>query len=388
MRAPFVALIAFPLLSALPACGGSTKNSDNPVPADAATETSVSLHDSGTVRDATPEAGVDAAEEASIPTAPGVLLFAGYGEAPLSDTWLWDGTSWTQVEVAGPSVRSDQSMIGTLPGFNASLAHDALLFGGQGLGPYLGDTWMWSSSGWTQLQVAGPSAREGAAMAVLGQKVFLYGGSGASGAFLSDMWAWAEGKWTQVALTGPTPGGRYGHSMVTVGNEIVLFGNVAGPTDTWTFDGTSWKQAATIGPTGDPGGLSDSRGFQTMATLGSTVYLFGGEQDANHILNDTWAWDGTAWTQVMVASPPQARFHAGMTTFQDRDPHVRRRWRDPHRSRLPRRHLDFRRHGVDPGRDEWPLAALWLRARLEVAPGRRARCPLHGLQVELYARSR
>jgi hypothetical protein len=316
MRAPFLAVLALPfLVFPVAACGGSTKDSGPGVPADGGTETSVSGMDSGTVRDATPDTGPDA-QEASIPTTPGVLLFAGYGEAPLQDTWLWDGTTWTQLEVMGPSVRSDQAMIGTLPGFDKMLAHDALLFGGQGLGPYLGDTWMWTTSGWTQQQGTGPSAREGAAMAVLGQKVFLYGGSGATGGFLSDMWAWQGGKWTQVTLTGPTPGGRYGHSMVTLGNEIVLFGNVAGPTDTWTFDGTSWKQAATVGPTGQPGGLTDSRGFQTMAALGGKVYLFGGEQDANHILNDTWAWDGTAWTQVTVASPPPARFHAGMTTFQ------------------------------------------------------------------------
>ena len=52
-----------------------------------------------------------------------------------------------------------------------------------------------------------------------------------------------------------------------------------------------------------------------MATLGDKVILFGGEQDANHILNDTWAWDGAKWTEVQVASPPPARFHAGMTAF-------------------------------------------------------------------------
>jgi N-acetylneuraminic acid mutarotase len=197
------------------------------------------------------------------------------------------------------------------------LGSTVFLFGGMGLGPYLGDTWQWANGTWTQMEVPAPSPREGAATAVLNGKVYLYGGSGTAGGFLSDTWEWDGAKWTQLTPPGPTPGGRYGHSMATLGNVIVLFGNVGGPTDTWTFDGTSWTQAATVGPTGNPGGLSESRCFQTMATIGNRVILFGGEQDANNILDDTWAWDGKTWTQLSVPNPPAARFHAGMTTLQN-----------------------------------------------------------------------
>jgi len=295
---------AFPLI----ACGGTTQGDPAGVPADSGAETSGPGADAGA--DAAPLADSGVLPEAAVPAGPGVLLFAGYGEAPLDDTWMWDGSTWTELNVAGPSVRSDQSMIGL--GTN-----DVLLFGGDGLGPYLGDTWAWNGASWLELTASAPSAREGAATAVLNGKIILYGGSGTSGGFLSDTWQWDGTTWTELATSGPTPGGRYGHSMATLGNVIVLFGNVAGPTDTWTFDGATWTQAATVGPTGNAGGLSDSRGFQTMATLGDKVILFGGEQDANDILNDTWAWDGTSWTELTVANPPAARFHAGMTTFQN-----------------------------------------------------------------------
>jgi hypothetical protein len=263
--------------------------------------------DAAPVVDATPS--VDAPPEAAVPIGPGLLLFAGWGEAPLQDTWNWNGTSWAQVGTSGPSVRSGQSMIGLGNG-------DVLLFGGQGLGPYLGDTWKWDGVAWTQLSVSGPSPREGGAMALLNGKVILYGGSGTAGGLLSDTWEWDGSAWTQLTIAGPTPGGRFGHAMATLGDKIVLFGNIGGPTDTWTFDGTSWAQASAVGPTGDPGGLFDSRAFHTMATLGDKVILFGGEQDANHILNDTWSWDGSAWASIPVANPPPARFHAGMATFQ------------------------------------------------------------------------
>jgi N-acetylneuraminic acid mutarotase len=306
MRALSCLLLAFPLF----ACGGSTKTPASDVPSDAATETSMSGWDAGGVKDATPDVlPDDFVAETSVPTGPGVLLFAGYGEAPLSDTWNWDGAQWTQVASTGPGVRSDQSMMGDGTG-------NVLLFGGMGLGPYLGDTWVWNgTAGWKQLQVQGPSSREGAATAVLNGKVILYGGSSASNGFLADTWEWDGSKWTQLTITGPTPGGRYGHSMTTLGNQIVLFGNVGGPTDTWLFDGTAWTKSPATGPTGEAGGLSDSRGFQTMATLGNRVILFGGEQDANHILADTWAFDGMSWTQLTPAHAPAARFHAAATTY-------------------------------------------------------------------------
>ncbi len=41
------------------------------------------------------------------------------------------------------------------------------------------------------------------------------------------------------------------------------------------------------------------------------VMLFGGRTSGNILLNDTWAWDGVTWTQVLTAvSPPPRRFAA------------------------------------------------------------------------------
>lgn len=287
--------------AAFPACGGSTHPSAT---ADSGVEEMTPTIDSGLPP---VDSGVVVPEaEASVPIAPGLLLYGGWG-ALYQDTWSWSGTAWTEVTGTGPGVLDDQSMIGLADG-------SVLLFGGEDVSTPEANTWSWSKGLWTKLNVTGPSARVGAATAMLGGKVYLYGGQG-SGGFLQDMWSWDGSSWSSVPLTGMTPGGRYAHSMATLGNKIVLFGNVGGPTDTWTFDGTSWTQAATVGPTGDPQGLSDSRGFAGMATLGSQVILFGGEQDANHFLNDTWAWDGAKWTQLSPAHQPPARFHQAMATF-------------------------------------------------------------------------
>src|SRR4029077_2540101 len=69
-----------------------------------------------------------------------VLLFDGFGQ-----TWLWDGTTWTEQTGNSPGVRS-----------GAAMAYDprtggVVLYGGVGPSPggIDADTWMWSSArGW------------------------------------------------------------------------------------------------------------------------------------------------------------------------------------------------------------------------------------------------
>src|SRR5690606_1545052 len=81
-----------------------------------------------------------------------VLLFGGEGASKSlkNDTWLWDGHAgeWTEVNVAGavPSPRA-----------GAQMAYDGqnlVLFGGytyaSGKQQPLGDTWIWNGSEWTE----------------------------------------------------------------------------------------------------------------------------------------------------------------------------------------------------------------------------------------------
>jgi hypothetical protein len=132
----------------------------------------------------------------------------------------------------------------------ASLGHTAVLFGGRDDSKVLGDTWEWDGATWTQQPVAGPSARVQQAMAPLNGKVVLFGGGGALvGSYLNDTWEWDGGAWTQRTVLGPPA--RALSAMAPLNGALFLFGGDNGhgeDADAWTWDGTAWTPVTANGP--------------------------------------------------------------------------------------------------------------------------------------------
>jgi hypothetical protein len=100
--------------------------------------------------------------------------------------------------------------------------------------------------------------------------------------------------------------------MAVLGGKAVLFGGSPSGeggdalNDTWTWDGLAWTEE-------HPSHMPPKRSYHSMATLGGTVVLYGGS-DGTNALADTWTWDGADWTQHVVATPP-ARYAAMMATL-------------------------------------------------------------------------
>jgi len=127
---------------------------------------------------------------------------------PLGDTWVFDGTSWTEMHPAhSPSPRRGAVA--------AALDGKVVLFGGDTLPPSLGDwlsvdeTWIWDGSDWTQAQTApAPDARSFAGMAAAWGQVVLFGGGNFGGSFEdpAGTWTWDGTTWTEA--TGPSPPAR------------------------------------------------------------------------------------------------------------------------------------------------------------------------------------
>jgi len=137
----------------------------------------------------------------------------------------------------------------------------------------------------------------------------LFGGYGPPTGF-GDTWEWDGRTWAQVATTGPSPRDNLAISYDSRRGVTVLFGgfgrspSVGVLSDTWEWDGTIWTRRATTGPP-----PRQANGLTYDARRGVTV-LFGG-MSASAPLGDTWEWDGTTWTLV-APTGPSARGFPGM----------------------------------------------------------------------------
>ena len=108
-----------------------------------------------------------------------VVLFGGnVGGAAASDTWTWDGTTWTQqFPTTSPSARWYSTMA-----YDAA-THQLVLFGGNSASGVLNDTWVWDGSDWRQLSPAtSPSPRFWSTMAYdqARRQLVLFGGTDAA----------------------------------------------------------------------------------------------------------------------------------------------------------------------------------------------------------------
>jgi hypothetical protein len=123
------------------------------------------------------------------------VLFGGRDEFGnyVGDTWLWTGTTWSQQSPASsPSNRDSGAM-----SYDDYLGAPVLFGGFQcsscSLGTWYNDTWYWTGSNWSlQSPSASPSVRENAAMAYDAQTrtEVLFGGSTTNGQILGDTWTY------------------------------------------------------------------------------------------------------------------------------------------------------------------------------------------------------
>ncbi len=260
-----------------------------------------------------PEAGTGAdatASDATVPPTHECVLVGADVDFATSTTWVWNGSSWTE---RTPAV-APKSRWGAAA---ASLDGKVVLFSGDTdasiASKYANDTWTWDGVSWTELSpVQSPPGRDSAVAATLNGKVILFGGAGNAGV-LGDTWEWDGTTWTELHPA-QSPPARWGAAGAVLNGKLVVFGGITGlawpdaplMNDTWEWDGTTWTERS-------PSRSPSPRNGAALATLGNTVVLFGGLTAGATTLadaGDTWTWDGTAWTQLEPATSPPARAYA------------------------------------------------------------------------------
>lgn len=172
------------------------------------------------------------------PQTENLILFGGFGDRMLGDTWAWNGRAW---RLLNPEAKP-------LPTRGATMAFSAgvgrlVMYGGthfQGSTRGSSETWAWDGRSWSQLTfINWPVARRYAAMASdpAGTQVLLFGGFDDLGV-LNDTWMLGT-EWVLQNSTGaPTP--RAGSALAFNPSEqsFVLFGGGNGRTmfdETWAW---------------------------------------------------------------------------------------------------------------------------------------------------------
>jgi hypothetical protein len=255
-----------------------------------------------------------------------MVVFGGYdlNFNRTRDVWEYNGAArtWANVATTGPIARQGAAMA------YDPLRQRILMFGGSDdVGTVLGDTWEWDTVAktWSQLSLSpSPPPRVGSRMVydVANDRIVLHGGwNSATSAFFSDTWAWNPGPrtWTNLGsgFSGPFSARTY-HGFVynTASARVTIFGG-RGPgadlNDLWELQGNTWVDVT-------PGGtLPPGRGWSgvTYESTNSRLVLYGGWNNTGGFSYiDTWAWNGSSWTQL--PNGPTARDSHAMVWDPDR----------------------------------------------------------------------
>jgi galactose oxidase-like protein len=218
-----------------------------------------------------------------------IVLFGGAGTEwpPYSDTWLFNGTSWTQ----GPAAPAAMGgRVGPRMVYADSLAQ-VVLFGGSGTTAYA-DTWLFNGTSWTAGPASPPAMASrtffGMAYDQTVGKVIVAGGTGGADVWMFDGSTWAAGPSLPEAMGLPE---RFQMVYDPQLGADVIFGGI-GPVgahgDAWIFKPASQTYFEADAGVLKPGNRMDA----SMVWVASkdALMLIGGETDQNdgEVLGDTW----------------------------------------------------------------------------------------------------
>lgn len=142
--------------------------------------------------------------------------------------------------------------------------------------------------------------------------IWLFGGLGESGTFYhGDLWGYRDGQWYFVPSTeGPSDACETPLSAFDTDRSRLVV--VCSGAAVFEFDGTTWKKFPDVKPVPPvrrwSGLVYDQKQKKTI--------LFGG-YNASAYRNDTWSWNGTAWTELKIDNDDRPPHRAVMAMWYD-----------------------------------------------------------------------
>ena len=191
----------------------------------------------------------------------------------MSDTWEYDGTTWVKSSITSPPARSVHAMV-----YDAGRKR-TVVFGGMGARrsgespPILDDTWEFDGTAWSQRQVAGPPPRLGAGSAYDSKRgiVLIIGGANHERVF-NDLWSWDGTAWRKLAEGGPEARVMGYIAYDKNRDRVVLFGgrrhspDNTDLADTWEWDGAAWRRVGRPAQSARKDTLGSTRAARSAGT--------------------------------------------------------------------------------------------------------------------------
>ncbi|KAJ1964964.1 hypothetical protein GGI12_001089 [Dipsacomyces acuminosporus] len=236
---------------------------------------------------------------------------------PSSSSGNSQSSFWSIRPLQGPSLFPRR-------GFSAALhGHDLYWFGGKSDDRLHNDLAIMDSTSLTvspvNVQGSIPAPREGHSASFIGRTMFIFGGELADGRCDDNLYAYnmANYTWYKVPIQGNPLVGRKGHTTVSVGSKLYVFGGTVDGyylQDLVSFDvrvaatqGARWSYID-YGTNVPPG-----RAGHSSSVYLNSIYVFGG-MNREECFNDLWAYnlEDQGWTKVTPhgATPPARYGHA------------------------------------------------------------------------------
>ncbi|XP_051136699.1 nitrile-specifier protein 5 [Andrographis paniculata] len=131
--------------------------------------------------------------------------------------------------------------------------------------------------------------------------------------------ALAKGKWFKLEQNNAGPGARSSHAIAIVGDKVYAFGGEFAPrvpvdNHLYMFDlnDQTWSVADAKGDVPPP------RVGVTMASIGEHIYVFGGRDGEHKELNEFYSFDTVTSTWSLLSSGPPHRSYHSMTADERR----------------------------------------------------------------------
>jgi hypothetical protein len=232
------------------------------------------------------------------------------------ELYEWDGSNWSHIEMPD----SDKA----IRGIDSAMAYDTrakltVRFGGHNVLTPTPDslTYTYRNGYWRRIASAGnPSPRS---MPLFRQdaernRIWMFGGLseesyGDTIDYLADLWAYRDGQWT---LYRPSDLTKYPAACVTpigaMDTDRGVFIVICDGNEVYEWDGTEWETFTNLST--EPSGRRFASGAYDQTQ--KKFVLFGGYDTVGNYRQDTWTWNGTAWTEVKPKDKPEHRAQATM----------------------------------------------------------------------------